>query len=80
MASFTIKGIPDFLLRQLRRRAAAHRRSLNSEVIHCLERAVKLPSIDPERWIAETEQLRATLALPLPTESTLRRAKGHGRP
>lgn len=80
MASLTIKGLPDPLLRRLRRRAEAHRRSLNSEVIHCLERAVKLPSIDPESWIAETEQLRSTLALPLPTEETLRRAKGRGRP
>ncbi|MCC7141367.1 MAG: plasmid stability protein [Candidatus Eisenbacteria bacterium] len=80
MASLTIKGLPDLLLRHLSRRAEVHRRSLNSDVIHCLERAVELASIDPERWIVETEQLRATLALRLPTESTLRRAKGHGRP
>jgi plasmid stability protein len=37
MISITIKGIPRETHRELKKRAAAHRRSLNSEVIWVLE-------------------------------------------
>lgn len=37
MISITIKGIPKQTHRELKKRAAAHRRSLNSEVIFVLE-------------------------------------------
>jgi plasmid stability protein len=37
MITITIKGIPKEIHRELKKRAAAHRRSLNSEVICVLE-------------------------------------------
>ena len=37
MATMTVKDVPEKLHRRLKARAAAHRRSLNSEVIACLE-------------------------------------------
>jgi plasmid stability protein len=37
MITITIKGIPRETHRELKKRAAAHRRSLNSEVIFVLE-------------------------------------------
>jgi plasmid stability protein len=37
MITITIKGIPKETHRELKKRAAAHRRSLNSEVIYVLE-------------------------------------------
>ncbi|MBI4002337.1 MAG: DNA-binding protein [Nitrospira defluvii] len=37
MASLTIKNIPEPLVKRLKHQAAAHRRSLNFEVISCLE-------------------------------------------
>ncbi len=37
MITITIKGIPKETHRKLKKRAAAHRRSLNSEVIYVLE-------------------------------------------
>ena len=37
MITITIKGIPKQTHRELKKRAAAHRRSLNSEVIFVLE-------------------------------------------
>jgi len=40
MITITIKGIPKATHRELKRRAAAHRRSLNSEVISVLESSV----------------------------------------
>jgi plasmid stability protein len=76
----TIKGIPEPLYTRLKRRAALHRRSLNREIIVCLEQAANLPAVDPQTWLAETDRLRERLALPPLTERRLRRAKAAGRP
>jgi len=80
MPVLTIKGIPDPLYARLKRRAALHRRSLNREIIVCLEQATNLPAIDTKTWLAEADQLRSRLALPPLTESRVRRAKVAGRP
>ena len=80
MLSLTIKGIPENLYRRLKRRAAAHRRSLNSEVIVCLEQATSLPALNPEAWLAEADRLRTRLAPRRVTEASLRQAKAAGRP
>jgi antitoxin FitA len=80
MPSLTIKGIPDNLFRRLRRRALAHRRSLNSEIITCLEQAASVPAIDPEAWLSEVDRLRTRLDLSRLTEARIRRAKAGGRP
>ena len=62
MATITIKNIPDDLYEQLRRRAVANRRSINSEVIVCIERAVRARRIDPEAVLARARQLREATA------------------
>ncbi len=80
MPSLTIKGVPDSLFRRLKRRATLHRRSLNSEVITCLEQAASFPAIDPKAWLAEVDRLRVRLALRPLTEASLTRAKANGRP
>ena len=80
MANLTIKGLPDRLYRRLKRRAARHRRSLNSEVIVCLEQVINVTTIDPESWLASADRLRKRLALTPVTESALRKAKASGRP
>lgn len=80
MPTLTIKGIPEALYDRLKRRAALHRRSLNSEVIVCLEQATNLPAVDPDTWLVEAEQLRNRLALSPLTELRLRQAKAAGRP
>jgi len=62
MATITLKGIPDDLYERLKRSAKAHHRSLNSEVIACLERQLTphVPSTD-ER-LARARKLRAGVA------------------
>ena len=40
MASLTIKNIPDDLYEHLKQAANAHHRSINSELIYCLERTL----------------------------------------
>ena len=49
MASLTIKNIPDDLYEHLKQAANAHHRSVNSELIYCLEKTLlptKLSSAD----------------------------------
>lgn len=80
MPNLTIKGLPERLYQRLKRRALRHRRSLNSEVIVCLEQAVNATTVDAESWLAGADRLRRQLQLPPVTEKSLRRAKASGRP
>ena len=45
MPTLTIKGMPDALYRRLKRRAAEHRRSLNGEILYCLEFATAAEAV-----------------------------------
>ena len=59
--TLTLKNIPDEVYQRLRASAEAHRRSLNSEAIVCLE-AVLLPGrMDPAERLARARALRAAL-------------------
>ncbi len=81
MPALTIKGLPDEVYRRLKVNAARHRRSLNSEVITCLERSLAFPERRPEETIAALQRFHRTLrAVPKLTDAFLRRAKGTGRP
>lgn len=62
MATLTLKNIPDELHRLLKERAMRNRRSLNSEVLHCLEEAVMPPARDPEALLARVDAFREKLA------------------
>ena len=51
MPSTTLKGVPDKLLRHLRKRAKEFRRSLNAEILFRLEESVRGEPVDPEEFI-----------------------------
>lgn len=80
MRSLTIKGLPDDLYRLLKRRAAERRRSINSEVLVCLDRALRSRPIDPDAWLARADTLRERLRMPPWTAAALRHARSAGRP
>jgi plasmid stability protein len=80
MTSITIRDIPDDLYAKLKELAAANRRSINSEVIIALERAVTKPPINPERFLAEVRQLRERTADYVITAHELDEWKREGRP
>ena len=80
MASLTLKGLPDELLKRLRGVAEANRRSLNREVIERLERSLASRRLDPESLLARADALRVRLALKPLDDATIRRAKRTGRP
>jgi antitoxin FitA len=80
VANLTIKNIPEPLVRRLKRRAAAHRRSLNLEVISCLEATVQAVPIDPETMLARVRALRGTPRGLRVNDALLARLKSAGRP
>ncbi len=59
--TLTLKNIPDQLYHLLKQSAEAHRRSMNSEALVCLE-AMLLPTrMSPEDRLARVRTLRAKL-------------------
>lgn len=79
MTNLTIKNIPRSLYERLKARAEQNRRSLNSEVIHCLERSAGAVPLDAEALLAEVRAVRERARLPYLTESELRAARDEGR-
>jgi plasmid stability protein len=79
MAILTIKNIPDELYEQLKQSAARHRRSVNSEVIVCLEKVLGSSFIDPATLLASIRALRKTVSTVFVTEEDLQAAKDEGR-
>ena len=79
MPTLTIKGLPDAVYERLKAQAETHRRSLNGEVIICLEHAVGVAPFDPEAWLAEVRTFRRALKGKPLTERELRAAREAGR-
>lgn len=80
MPSITIKNIPPGLHEKLKQSAARNHRSLNREIIACLEQAAGHSPAGLERLLAEAGRLRKmTAAVPV-TGEFFRRAKQEGRP
>ncbi len=80
MPTLTIKNIPNELYAKLKRRAEINRRSLNSEVIVCLEYAIRSHKIAPEAYVERARQLREKTAHYLITDEAFNAAKREGRP
>lgn len=79
MPTITVKNIPPDLYELLKQAAAANRRSLNSEIITCIERSVRGRKLDPEALLKRARQLRhRTRGHPI-TESDFNTAKRAGR-
>ncbi len=60
-ATLTLKGIPDDVYERLKASAQAHRRSLNSEAIVCLETVLLPGKMPPAERLARARALRASL-------------------
>jgi len=78
MATMTVKDVPEKLHRRLKARAAAHRRSLNSEVIACLEATAGARRLDPDTLLARAASLRSRVGGHL-TDSDLSTLRTAGR-
>jgi len=61
MITITIKGISKETHRELKRRAAAHRRSLNNEAIAVLEASVHSQPVDTKAMLARVRATREAM-------------------
>jgi antitoxin FitA len=80
MPSLTIKNMPEGLYKQLKRQALDNRRSLNSEVLICLEQVLEDRPLDAQAALAYIRELRKKTAPHPLTDEMLQRAKLDGRP
>ena len=79
MATITLKNIPEQLYKKLKQRAAQHYRSLNSEVIVCLQNVLGSQQVDPDVLLERARVLRSDISGKL-TDKDLSLLKNQGRP
>ncbi len=79
MPTLTIKNVPEDLYVRLKQYAEINRRSLNSEVILCIERAICSHRIQPEEYLSRARRLREKTAQYPITDDDFTAAKVAGR-
>lgn len=79
MPTITLKNIPADIYENLKRSAELNRRSLNSEIIHCLEQALGSHIADPQVSLAAARRLRERTAGYHITDDEFDQAKRAGR-
>ncbi len=79
MKTITLKGIPEGLYQELRRRAEAQRRSLNAEVLFRLELSVASREPAAAEMLARINKVRERIKLPYLPDEELRAARREGR-
>ena len=80
MTTVTVKNIPAELYERLKAAARANRRSVNSEIIICIEQAVAAHPVEPDAAIARARGLRQLTHTAPTTDAEFNRAKAAGRP
>jgi antitoxin FitA len=80
MPNITVKNIPADLYEQLKQSAIANRRSINREIITCIEHGVHARKINPEALLVRARQLRQKTRKHVITDTELESAKRVGRP
>jgi plasmid stability protein len=80
MPSITVKNISDELYENLRRSAEANHRSINKEIIYCIEQMLMSQRKDPDAILSRARELREKSRDYLISDEELARAKRAGRP
>lgn len=78
--TLTLKNIPDAIYDRLKASAQTHRRSMNSEVIVCLESVLLPIKVTPSERLARAQELRAALPQVKFKTSDIDGLKRQGRP
>ena len=79
MVNITLKNVPHPIHRRLKEQAILHRRSLNGEILACLERNAGNVKVDVDSMLAEARFLRKKVSGNL-TDHLLKKIKNEGRP
>lgn len=80
MTNLTLKNIPEDLYLQLKESARLHHRSINGEILYCLERTLSHRPIDVAEHLAEARLIRNKTAHYKLTDEEIDTAKRDGRP
>ncbi|MCD4738404.1 MAG: Arc family DNA-binding protein [Anaerolineae bacterium] len=80
MTAFTVENIPPNIYEKLKRSAEINRRSINSEIIFCIEKVVRSQQISPELILARARKIREMTEHSPLTDEEFMRAKKAGRP
>lgn len=80
MPTLTIKNIPPDSYKLLKQSAAANHRSLNSEIITCIDRCLRGRRLGPEALLGRARQLRRRTRRHPITTSEFNQAKRASRP
>ena len=81
LPSLTIKNVPTRVLKRLKAQAASHQRSLNGEVIACLEATRHSVLLDADALLARIRAVRVKPSGGVRlTDRLLKQLKNHGRP
>jgi plasmid stability protein len=80
MATVTLKNIPDEIYSRLKQTARRHRRSLNSEIIVCLEKSLLPTAVRVEDALVTARRLRGLVAGPPLSFEEIAAARHQGRP
>lgn len=79
MTTFTLKGIPDDLYDLLKQRAVENRRSINAEMLVCLEDVLRGRRVDPAHMLAKVDAVRERVPIEPYTQAALYAAKRRGQ-
>ena len=79
-AAITLKNVPDEIYEKLKAAAAAHHRSVNKEVIACLEQAYSPTKVGVEERLAQIRKFRGSLGPRKFKSRDILRAIDEGRP
>ena len=79
MTTITVKNLPPDLHRQLKKRASLNHRSLNNEIIACLQNSLQSRNINVDDFLSHVQKLRKGISGRL-TDRTLSSLKREGRP
>jgi antitoxin FitA len=79
MASLTVKNIPDELYQHLKQAANAHHRSINSEIIVCLEKVFLPQKMTTDEIKIIAKELRNRVKNTTNMDELIQQAKEEGR-
>lgn len=80
MPTITVKDIPSDLYEALKKKAAAHHRSINREVIHYIEQAVGSREVNVEDVLEKARSMQKKVGKVPISEEILNEFKHSGRP
>ena len=80
MATITLKNVPDDLYECLKAQARAHRRSVNSELLRCLETVLRPTRISTEERLRRFRGMRPRIDAHAVSAADIQQAIDEGRP